>query len=88
MAIMKQMCEPTLYTELHEFLEDQIALNDATLTLENPDTTNFAIYANDIKFVAGLHIDRQKNTKELIERYKNNYSQNYEKENVEIKVER
>ena len=81
MEILKQMCESTLYTELQEFREDLISLNDVTLSLENPDTTNFSIYANEIKFVAGLHIDRQRNTKELIEKYKNTYSKNYETEN-------
>jgi hypothetical protein len=50
------------------------------LILENSDTPNFSIYANDIKFVGGLHIDRQRNVKELITKYKGEYSANYDKD--------
>ena len=73
MTILKQMCEPSLYAELHEFREENVTLNDATLTVENADTTDFKVYASEIKFVGGLHIDRQKNVKELMYKYKGEY---------------
>ncbi len=41
MALMRQMCEPTLYTELAEYREEQIILNDAKVAVENPDSKLF-----------------------------------------------
>jgi hypothetical protein len=71
------MCETSLYQELAEFREEQISLNDAQLKVINEGTHQFDIYAKEIKFVGGLHIDRQKNVKEIIAPYKNEYSANY-----------
>jgi len=71
------MCEPTFYNEISEFRGDLIDLNQAILNVENTDTSEFELYAKEIKFVGGLHIDRQRNIKELIEPYKNEYKGNY-----------
>ena len=43
-----------------------IDLNEARLIVENEDTSNFEIYANEITFVAGKHVDETRNQKELI----------------------
>lgn len=41
LALMKQMCEPALYTELAEYREEQIMLNDVRVAVENPDSKQF-----------------------------------------------
>jgi hypothetical protein len=55
------MCEPAFYNEISEFRGDLIDLNQAILNVENSDTSEFELYAKEIKFVAGLHTDRQRN---------------------------
>lgn len=80
LALMRQMCEPALYTELAEYREEQIMLNDVKVAVENPDSKQFEMYYGEVKFVAGQHIDRQRNVKELIGKYKGEYAQIYDKE--------
>ena len=41
MALMRQMCEPSLYAELAEYREEQIMLNDVKVAVENPDSKQF-----------------------------------------------
>ena len=38
------------------------------------------MYLGEVKFVGGKHIDRQKNVKELIGKYKGEYAKVYDKE--------
>ena len=71
------MCEPSFYAEISEFRTELIDLNEAILNVENTDTSDFELYAKEIKFVGGLHIDRQRNIKELIGPYKDEYRGNY-----------
>ena len=40
-----------------------------------------------MKFVGGLHIDRMRNVKELITKYKGDFNQNYDKEGISIEKE-
>jgi hypothetical protein len=80
LALMRQMCEPALYTELAEYREEQIMLNDVKVAVENHDSKQFEMYLGEVKFVAGKHIDRQRNVKELIGKYKGEYAKVYDKE--------
>ena len=48
------------------------------MKVENKGTQNFEIYSSEIKFVCGSFIDKQRNTKELIAFYKDEYKGNYQ----------
>jgi len=76
-TLLQQMCLPQLYTDLQDFRSDILDLNDAELRVENVDTNQFDIYASEITFVAGRHIDESKNQKELISKYNDEYRGNY-----------
>ena len=63
--MLAHMIDPPMLTDLSEYLNETIELNDAKMKIENSDTEDIEISALDVKFTCGLHIDRVKNNKEL-----------------------
>ena len=68
------MCEANLYNEINEFIYESIKLNEATIRVENTHLKDeeVNIYIEEVKFQCGLHIDRQRNVKELIAKREKN----------------
>ncbi len=64
---LKEIMEHRLYSEMHEYLTEQIQLNEASLIVENQDTEIFDIHVRQYYFTSGLHVDKNRNDKEYIE---------------------
>ncbi|TNV85267.1 hypothetical protein FGO68_gene3933 [Halteria grandinella] len=65
--MLKNLTSQALYSELSEYLKDTIELNNVKLSVvEDQEPEIFEIYAQEVKFRCGFHIDRQKNLKQLI----------------------
>lgn len=63
------MVEPkNLLPELEEFMKESIGMNEVTLSVENEGLLKTTeIYADEVKFQCGLHLNRDRNFKELID---------------------
>ena len=61
------MLEQGLYTEINEFLQESIALNEGTLTVVNEDMLSESdkteVYVGDVRFRCGYNIERKYNLK-------------------------
>ena len=64
------MLEPRLFSEVNEYLQEQIKLNDAKLEVLNQDSEDFEIFVEKSQFQAGIHIQRHLNDKEYIVPFK------------------
>ncbi|CDW76596.1 UNKNOWN [Stylonychia lemnae] len=74
--MLKQMLEPSLQSEVQEFLNENIKLNEAQLIVENIETDVFDIRVVAQYFQSGYHIDRARNNKEYIVRFKPEFEYN------------
>lgn len=84
--VLQQMLEPKLYSEVSEYLKENIALNDVEMKIENKDTSLFEIYVAKQYFMCGYHIDRSRNEKEYVSPYKPNFDYKGDLEVYQTKV--